>query len=47
MTLNNTIGGFALLLLTTTPAVAFEDGKLVIWTGANRDQAALAQVAAT
>ena len=31
----------ALLLATAMPAHAFEDGKLVIWTGANRDRDAL------
>lgn len=29
------------LLLAAAPALAFEDGKLVIWTGANRDKEAL------
>jgi maltose/maltodextrin transport system substrate-binding protein len=36
----------AALLLTAAPVLALEDGKLLIWTGANRDQAALAEVAA-
>lgn len=31
----------ALLLSTAAPAFAFEDGKLLIWTGANRDRDAL------
>lgn len=30
-----------LLLCTAMPAFAFEDGKILIWTGANRDKAAL------
>lgn len=36
----------AALLMTATPGFAFEDGKLVIWTGANRDKDALEQAAA-
>ncbi len=28
----------ALLLTNAAPAFAFEDGKLVIWTGTNRDR---------
>ena len=35
------IGALALLLTTAFPAFAFEDGKLLIWVGANRDEAAL------
>lgn len=31
----------ALLLATAAPGFAFEDGKLTIWTGANRDKEAL------
>ncbi|MFU8825538.1 maltose/maltodextrin ABC transporter substrate-binding protein MalE [Yoonia sp.] len=46
MTLIKTLSATALLLLTTAPAFALEDGKLLIWTGANRDQGALAEVAA-
>ena len=46
MTLTKALGATALLLMTTAPAFALEDGKLLIWTGANRDQAALAEVAA-
>lgn len=36
----------ALLLATATPSFALEDGKLVIWVGSNRDEAALAAAAA-
>ena len=36
----------ALLAAAAAPAAAFEDGALTIWTGANRDQAALEEVAA-
>lgn len=46
MKLTKTLGATALLLMTTAPAFALEDGKLLIWTGANRDQAALAEVGA-
>ena len=35
-----------LLLCTAMPAFAFEDGKILIWTGANRDKAALEAAAA-
>ena len=41
MTRKKTLGAAALLMLTTAPAMAFEDGKLVIWTGDNRDSAQL------
>jgi maltose/maltodextrin transport system substrate-binding protein len=40
-----TLGAFALTLTTAVPAFALEDGSLLIWTGANRDQAALQAVA--
>lgn len=40
-----TLGAAALLMLTTTPAFALEDGSLLIWTGANRDQAAMQAIA--
>lgn len=36
----------ALLLATAAPAYAFEDGKIVIWTGANRDRDALLEATA-
>ena len=38
------LGATALLLTSAMPALAFEDGKLVIWTGNNRDQAQLQAV---
>jgi maltose/maltodextrin transport system substrate-binding protein len=44
MTLKS-FGALALILSTTTPVFALEDGTLLIWTGANRDQAALQAVA--
>jgi maltose/maltodextrin transport system substrate-binding protein len=46
MSLKNTLVATTAMLLCTTPALALEDGKLLIWTGANRDQAALAEVGA-
>ncbi len=39
--MKKTLSITAILLATAAPAFAFEDGKLVIWTGANRDQDAL------
>ncbi len=44
--MKRTLSITALLLATAVPAAAFEDGKLVIWTGANRDQDALMQAVA-
>lgn len=41
-----TFGAVALLMLTAAPAYALEDGKLLIWVGANRDEAALAAIGA-
>ena len=35
----------AVALLAAAPAAAFEDGTVTIWTGANRDQGALREVA--
>ena len=46
MTLKKTLGAVALLMLSTAPALAFEDGKLVIWTGDNRDAAQLSAAVA-
>jgi maltose/maltodextrin transport system substrate-binding protein len=40
-----TLGALALILSTAAPVLALEDGTLLIWTGANRDQAALQAVA--
>ncbi|NBT30659.1 MAG: maltose ABC transporter substrate-binding protein MalE, partial [Rhodobacteraceae bacterium] len=39
--MTRTLGLAALLVTTAMPAMAFEDGKLLIWTGANRDKEAL------
>lgn len=39
--MKKTLSISALLLATAAPAYAFEDGKIVIWTGANRDRDAL------
>ncbi|WP_342078142.1 maltose/maltodextrin ABC transporter substrate-binding protein MalE [Yoonia sp. SS1-5] len=39
--MKNSLSIVALLLATAAPAYAFEDGKLTIWTGANRDRDAL------
>ncbi|SEW29444.1 maltooligosaccharide-binding protein [Cognatiyoonia koreensis] len=39
--MKKTLSLTALLLATATPSFAFEDGKIVIWTGANRDREAL------
>ena len=39
--MTKTLGLAALLITTALPAVALEDGKLMIWTGANRDKEAL------
>ena len=39
--MTKTLGLAALLITTAMPAFAFEDGQLLIWTGANRDKAAL------
>lgn len=44
--MKKTLTLFALLLTTALPAAAFEDGTLTIWTGANRDKAALEQAVA-
>ncbi len=44
--MKKTLTTTALLLATAAPAAAFEDGKLVIWTGANRDKDALMQAVA-
>ena len=41
--MTRTIGLAALLSGVALPAFAFEDGALLIWTGANRDKAALEQ----
>ena len=41
--MTRTIGLAALLSGVALPALAFEDGALLIWTGANRDKAALEQ----
>lgn len=41
MTKPKTLSLTALLLATAAPAIAWEDGKLLIWTGNNRDQAQL------
>jgi len=43
---SKTLSISALVLATAAPAFAFEDGKLVIWTGANRDKAQLDAAAA-
>jgi maltose/maltodextrin transport system substrate-binding protein len=40
----NTLGAVALLMLSAAPALAFEDGKLLIWTGDNRAPDALREV---
>ncbi|SDE33501.1 maltose/maltodextrin ABC transporter substrate-binding protein MalE [Limimaricola pyoseonensis] len=45
-TLTRRLGTLALLTLTAAPAYAFEDGKLVIWTGDNRAPDALREVGA-
>ncbi len=39
--MKKTLSTLALLLTTATPAVALEDGKILIWTGDNRDRDAL------
>jgi len=36
----------ALLMMTAAPAFALEDGKLLIWVGANRDEVALTAIGA-
>jgi maltose/maltodextrin transport system substrate-binding protein len=46
MKLTRKLSLLALLMTTAAPAFAFEDGKLVIWVGANRDEAALAEIGA-
>ncbi len=46
MTLTKRLGVAALLMLSAAPAMAFEDGKLVIWTGDNRAPDALREVGA-
>ncbi|GGL70287.1 maltose/maltodextrin ABC transporter substrate-binding protein MalE [Wenxinia marina] len=46
MTNRTTAALAALLSATALPAVALEDGELLIWTGSNRDQPALEEVAA-
>lgn len=44
--MKKTLSITALLLATAAPAYAFEDGKIVIWTGANRDRDALLEATA-
>ncbi len=39
--MKKTLSTLALLLTTAAPAVALEDGKILIWTGDNRDRDAL------
>ncbi|WP_411891644.1 maltose/maltodextrin ABC transporter substrate-binding protein MalE [Yoonia sp. SDW83-1] len=39
--MKKTLSTLVLLLTTTAPAVALEDGKILIWTGDNRDRDAL------
>lgn len=39
--MTRTLGLAALLITTAIPAFAFEEGSLLIWTGANRDKEAL------
>jgi len=39
--MKKTISMTAMMMALASPSYAFEDGKLVIWTGANRDQDAL------
>ncbi len=41
--MKKTLSTLALLLTTAAPAVALEDGKILIWTGDNRDRDALLQ----
>lgn len=47
MSLKMKLGLGAVLLATAAPAYAFEDGKITIWTGANRDKEALEQAVAS
>ncbi|MCK0119336.1 maltose/maltodextrin ABC transporter substrate-binding protein MalE [Loktanella sp. F6476L] len=44
--MKKTLSITALLLATAAPTYAFEDGKIVIWTGANRDRDALIEATA-
>ncbi len=44
--MKKTLSITAMLLATAMPAVAFEDGKITIWTGANRDRDALIEAVA-
>jgi len=37
----NKLGALALLMSTAAPAMAFEDGKLVIWMGGDKGDAQL------
>lgn len=46
MTKTKTLGAVALLMLSAAPALAFEDGALLIWTGDNRAPDALREVGA-
>ncbi|MGQ0610226.1 MAG: maltose/maltodextrin ABC transporter substrate-binding protein MalE [Paracoccaceae bacterium] len=41
------LSALALLMTTAFPALALEDGKLLIWVGANRDEAALQAIGDT
>ncbi|MGR3499720.1 MAG: maltose/maltodextrin ABC transporter substrate-binding protein MalE [Limimaricola soesokkakensis] len=47
MTKTKTLGAVALLMLSAAPALAFEDGKLLIWTGDNRAPDALREIGKT
>lgn len=44
--MKKTLSITAFLLATAAPSYAFEDGKIVIWTGANRDRDALLEATA-